>query len=207
MSDSPNLPIICLDFDGVIHRYGNGWQDGTVYDVVVPGFFSWAIEASKTFRLIVYSERSASPDGIVAMMAWMRGQLRERLMPTEIDAVLNLFTFASEKPKAFLTIDARAIQFRGDWSAWWLQPSALMNFRPWNARGNPREPAAYDTDPAWRQTAGSTVCSLLERELRLTQSSGSCGNGSFDVARRRRDREEIARAITLVKRVTDPRSA
>jgi hypothetical protein len=29
----------------------------------------------------------------------------------------------------FLTIDRRSYQFRGDWSAWWLQPKTLAKFK------------------------------------------------------------------------------
>lgn len=34
--------------------------------------------------------------------------------------------------EAFLTIDTRTMQFRGDWEVSWLDPERLSNFRTWN---------------------------------------------------------------------------
>lgn len=130
-------PLIALDFDGVIHQYSKGWQDGSIYDPVVPGFLQWAFKARDHFRLVIYSSRSKDPNGIAAMTAWLDEQernerwyilIKEFFVPV---GVSYWFEFAHEKPAAFLTIDDRAIQFRGDWSAWWLEPQKLLEFKPW----------------------------------------------------------------------------
>ena len=123
-------PIICIDFDGVIHDYKKGWQHGVIYGDVVPGFFEWALEAQKRFTLTIYSSRSKSAEGLMAMSFWLKEQI-ERWKKTGArwdDAFC--FEFAHEKPAAFLTIDDRAIRFEGDWSA--LHPDELLAFKPWN---------------------------------------------------------------------------
>ncbi len=132
-------PTICIDFDGVIHSYERGWQDGEIYGTVVAGFFEWAERAQRRFRLVIYSSRSATDEGRAAMGAWLARQLRWWTGdPLE-------FTMSAEKPAAFLTIDDRAVQFRGDWSAWWLDPEQLLEFKPWTA-GGPRGCSEADGD-------------------------------------------------------------
>jgi hypothetical protein len=130
-------PILCLDFDGVIHRYSRGWQDGSIYDDVVLGFFEWAIRAKDHFRLVIYSSRSKTDEGVQAMILWTSSQLGAYLAsfswPT-IDPPLTTgdFEFAHEKPPAFLTIDDRALTFNGDWRTY--PPENLLDFRPWNSK-------------------------------------------------------------------------
>lgn len=133
MADPTFRPIIAVDFDGVIHSYERGWQDGTIYGTVVPGFFEWIERVPEHFRIAIYSSRSKSDAGVAAMSLWLHkqrnawikaGGARDPARPLTIE-------FACEKPSAWVTIDDRAICFRGDWSDPALTPDALAAFRPW----------------------------------------------------------------------------
>jgi hypothetical protein len=119
-------PTICIDFDGVIHSYENGWQDGAIYGDVTPGFFEWAAAAQQHFKLVIYSSRSATEDGRLAMGRW----LAEKMADWSGEPLQ--FTMAAEKPAAWLTIDDRCVCFEGRWD--WLRPEVLLGFKPWNAR-------------------------------------------------------------------------
>jgi hypothetical protein len=128
-----NKPILCLDFDGVIHRYDSKWIDEvTILDDATEGFFEWAEDAAQYFKLVIYSSRSKSEKAQVAMISWLKEQRekwRKNGGKNAIDSPLE-FEFASEKPPAFLTIDDRAIQFSGKWDN--LCPADLIKFKPWN---------------------------------------------------------------------------
>lgn len=130
-------PTICIDFDGVIHSYEKGWQNGVIYGTVVPGFFEWLERVRFDFELVIYSSRSKTDEGITAMGLWFHEQRnawikaggeRHPTEPLEIK-------FAHEKPAAWLTIDDRAIRFEGDWNAPELTKEAMSAFKPWNTRG------------------------------------------------------------------------
>lgn len=124
------LPILCIDFDGVIHDYRHGWKGGAIYGNVTTGFWEWAERAKDYFRLVVYSSRSMTRDGIDGMKAWMTREHPQRQLPV-------YFEFEAKKPPAFLTIDDRALTFAGDWGA--FDPVKLREFEPWSM--NVPEPA------------------------------------------------------------------
>jgi hypothetical protein len=129
-------PILAIDFDGVVRPYLHGWQDGAIYDRIMPGFCEWAEEAKTHFRLVIYSSRSKTEEGCQVMHDWMVEEIHQWADSRPGGSILSLldFEFAHEKPPAFLTIDDRAIQFRGDWSAPELSPDNLRAFKPWNAK-------------------------------------------------------------------------
>lgn len=135
--DSQHKPILVLDFDGVIHSYERGWQGGGIYGEVVPGFFEWAEEARNFFDLHIYSSRSGSHKTRQPMEDWLKVHLQAWLWDKEeagISTELSAkdFTFVSFKPPTFVSIDDRAITFKGDWSDPRLNPQELLKFKPWN---------------------------------------------------------------------------
>lgn len=125
-------PIICVDFDGVIHSYERGWQGGKIYGTIVPGFFEWLEKAQEHFQIVIYSSRSKTPEGIAEMKEFLIKEnhkwIDDHGGKFEYGASV---TFSAEKPSAFLTIDDRAIQFQGKWDAPELDPEVLKNFKPW----------------------------------------------------------------------------
>ena len=130
-------PIICIDFDGVVHDYYKGWQDGSIYGDVVPGFFDWAVRANKDFNLIIYSSRSKDKDMRLKMENWIWLHYMEWCgnndKITDGRAFDALFEFSTGKPAAYITIDDRAICFQGDWNAPEFSPEAILAFKPWNS--------------------------------------------------------------------------
>lgn len=115
-------PILCLDFDGVIHSYTNGWKGADVIsDPPVPGTKDFIEEALEVFEITIFSSRTMQPGGLVAMKSWF---------DTVLDLDHERVKWATEKPAAFITIDDRALTFRGNWNDFDIQ--GLLQFKPWN---------------------------------------------------------------------------
>jgi hypothetical protein len=115
-------PLLVLDFDGVVHAYTTPWESPTVIaDGPVPGAFAFIEQALTVFDVAIYSSRSATREGIKAMMFWFVDH------GCDLDVVQRL-KFPQEKPSAFVTLDDRAITFTGQWP----RIADIQNFRPWN---------------------------------------------------------------------------
>jgi len=147
-------PILCLDFDGVLHSYKSGWQGArTISDNPVEGAIEFLVELIRdnTFQIYVYSSRSKFIGGRRAMKSWIKKHFEKLVMAETPDCVsfvcetafadpwaeevdfatkrlLNEIKFPLFKPPAFLTIDDRVMLFTGKF------PSVveLKNFKPWH---------------------------------------------------------------------------
>jgi len=125
-------PILCLDFDGVIHSHTSGWKGADVIpDPPVPGAIPFLREAVKHFEVAIFSSRSGQFGGRTAMREWLGyWALEQRESDHEDLAWLGLIDWPVNKPAALVTIDDRALTFTGTWPA----IDELRSFKPWNKK-------------------------------------------------------------------------
>lgn len=131
--------LLVLDFDGVIHAYDSGWAGiDVVRDPPVVGAIAFLEESLNFFEVAIYSSRSHQPSGIKAMQEWLykwahmsaeiSGETGEETAPEWTDEWLSQIQWPTFKPPAFLSLDDRAITFRGSFP----DAEELQHFRPWN---------------------------------------------------------------------------
>ena len=128
-------PIICVDFDGVLHSYTSGWKGmGRIDDPPVDGAVAWLAGLIEDgLRVAIYSSRSKSLRGRRAMKRWLLSAIRDRYGPdlTSADDLFSEIEWPWFKPPALITVDDRAWRFDGSFP----RPRQLRAFRPWNKRG------------------------------------------------------------------------
>lgn len=91
---------VVFDFDGVIHKYRQGWQNGIIYDepneIVVDTIKKLR---ENNFEVVIVSTRCSTIDGINQIKKWLSNN----------NIVVD--NICKEKPPAFVYIDDRAIHF------------------------------------------------------------------------------------------------
>ena len=125
-----NKPILCLDFDGVIHSYESGWKGArNIPDPPVEGAIGFITDAlNEGWDVVIHSSRASHWGGISAMRRWLErhsGNLWDTMGPSVCEV-----RFAKKKPPALITIDDRAVTFTGDWP----DLGKLRQFKPWNKK-------------------------------------------------------------------------
>ncbi len=128
-------PVICVDFDGVIHSYTSGWKGiENIPDPPVDEAIEWLEEVldwpdsicsfapKSDVQIVIYSSRSRSWRGRRAMKKWF-GKYMDR-------AYVGILKFPKKKPPAFLTIDDRAMCFKGTFPS----IKEMLAFEPWNKK-------------------------------------------------------------------------
>ena len=158
-------PILCLDFDGVIHSYVSGWKGAHIIpDPPVEGATDFIMAALQRFDLAIYSSRSKSLRGRWAMKRWLRHHLfewswadkeyrwqefikvppewtpwthgdRDDVCDALARGVIKRIQWPWFKPAAWMTIDDRAMQFTGRWP----DLEEIAAFKPWNKRPRTNE--------------------------------------------------------------------
>ena len=109
--------VLGFDFDGVIHRYGQGDQGATIYDIPTPGAHEALQRYMTAFDVQIVSARAARPEGVEAIQAWL------------VQHALPLLPCSDRKPTGELLVmlDDRAWQFDGQFPT----VDELLTFQPW----------------------------------------------------------------------------
>lgn len=63
------MTTIAVDFDGVIHRYSRGWQDGSIYDAPVDGALDGLRALMKEHGVFIFTSRDTAQ-----VAAWLSEQ-------------------------------------------------------------------------------------------------------------------------------------
>jgi hypothetical protein len=117
--EQARVDTVAVDFDGVIHAYTQGWQDGTIYDPPVPGALDSLHHLMDTYAVFIHTTREPHQ---VADWLNQRGIPATPLTPpgafwNERGRVL----VTNRKLGAVAYIDDRAIRFQS-----WVQVLAEL---------------------------------------------------------------------------------
>lgn len=118
-AEESEKPILCLDFDGVVHSYTSGWVAANwTQDPPVRGAHEFLRAAVEHFDVAIFSSRSHQPGGVQAMRNFCGFYFPD---------VVERLRFPTRKPPAKVSIDDRAFTFRGRWPGM----DELLNFEPY----------------------------------------------------------------------------
>jgi hypothetical protein len=123
-------PIICLDFDGVVHSYKSGWQGArSIPDPPVDGAIEFMAEALRLgYDVVIHSSRARYWGGIIsAMRQWLK-QVSGMMWYDTFDVGIESVRFTRWKPAAVVTLDDRGVRFTGTFP----KPQELAAMKPWN---------------------------------------------------------------------------
>ncbi len=102
--------VICVDFDGVIHRYSKGWQDGAIYDPPMEGAKEELERlVSKDYKVIILTTR-LNPE-VNDDINLEKNKISKWLSANGFQRGTHYHDITAVKPIAGIYIDDRALRF------------------------------------------------------------------------------------------------
>lgn len=94
--------VIAVDFDGPVHAFTKGWQDGVIYDLPEEGVFQAFNKLNnKGYKVVIYTAR----DDLEPVKKWINDHLKA------LDIGHLNIDVTNKKPKAIMYIDDRGLRF------------------------------------------------------------------------------------------------
>jgi hypothetical protein len=88
------MKTICIDFDGVIHKYSKGWQDGEIYDEAINSSIRSINDLmSQGYSVIIFSTRSPRQ-----IKRWLKQQSNPLLYMSQADFMDYYYPFTTDDP-------------------------------------------------------------------------------------------------------------
>lgn len=115
------MPTVAIDFDGVIHRYSKGWQDGTIYDEPMPGakeFLRYLLKDG--WDVVIWSTRCHDRTVKGIYQPNQRNEMATWLATYDIP--YTRLHCLPEKPLCKLFIDDNAYRFKS-----WVDDPAMID--------------------------------------------------------------------------------
>ncbi len=101
---------ICIDFDGVIHRYSKGWQDGSIYDPPMEGARDQMEKMVKNgYKLVIFTTR-LNPE-VNEDTNLEKNKMTKWLSENGFELNKHYHDITAVKPNALVYIDDRALRF------------------------------------------------------------------------------------------------
>lgn len=123
------MKTIAIDFDGVIHKYSEGWKDGSIYDEPFDNVFEIISDLMQHNYVFIFSSRSPRQ---------IRNWINSYLLIHDIyfDSIFSVYGYTAEiipfwtkfwkkrnvlgitrkKLPATIYIDDKVLRFEGNWS-------------------------------------------------------------------------------------------
>lgn len=105
------MKTIAIDFDGVIHKYSKGWDDGTAYDKPVEGSLEAILKLLREYSVFVFTTRD-----VYQVQDWFGQQLHKGFGTQIIEDnkfwdTPSVLGISNRKLPAIAYIDDRGIRF------------------------------------------------------------------------------------------------
>jgi hypothetical protein len=91
------MKTIAIDFDGVVHAYSHGWQDGEIYDDPMSGLIMGLAKLVPHYRLVIFTARH----DLDAVRTWLKSHRLDHYFAD----------VTNRKPAAAIYLDDRAVRF------------------------------------------------------------------------------------------------
>jgi len=104
-------PHIAVDFDGVIHRYSKGWDNGSICDIPVTGAIQTLAKLSEKYDVIIFTTR-LNPDLRGEKLQDHEKEVVDWLAKHNFKKGVHYSEFMGSKPVAKIYLDGSGLRFK-----------------------------------------------------------------------------------------------